>query len=106
MFNCFDWPAEVVAFNDDRLSGKSSVVRAVTISPPSTDRNGSISAANPMLFQSSVPLKNDTMRRADGCIWEEMLAMPCALAVQRPAKLTNPPPLTWQNGSTRVRPGW
>ena len=68
---------------------ESSAARAATINPPSTERNGSLSAAVPTLCQASVPFKNDTIICAESCIAESILAIPFAFPGHRPKSETD-----------------
>src|SRR5579884_3951221 len=103
-FNCF------VSADDDAVTvstetSLSVAVRVKTSSPPSIDKNGSCSAAVPIFCQSVVPLKNETMMRAEASSADRIAATPGALELHRPVKLISPPPGVWQYGTTRVRPG-
>src|SRR5580704_6759903 len=78
------------------LRFESSAACAATINPPSTERNGSFSAAVPMLCHASVPLKKETIICAESCVAESILAMPCASLGHKPKSETIPPPGMWQ----------
>src|SRR5579883_1447403 len=104
MFNCFDAAVEVALalFN---FSGESSDPCPSTSRPPSTDKNGSFSAAVPTLFHAPVPFRKDVMICAVGSEADSMLAMPFAFCTHSPVNPSNPPEPTWQKGTTCVRPG-
>ena len=94
--------ATVAEFN---CSSIPEAVRGRTYNPPRVLSKLFCSAACPTVCHTVVPFKNDTMIFAVGSLADLMMAMPFASAEHNPAKVINPPPSTWQNGTTRVRPG-
>src|SRR5690348_3792804 len=104
MFNVLAVPFGALATAEFSFWGDPDDVNGRRYNPPYAERNWLCSAASPIVCQSAVPFRKDTINRALSSAADRILAIPFALESQSPARLTSPPPSTWHNGTIRVRP--
>src|ERR1700693_5838410 len=105
MLKLLEVPLGVATVAEFNCSSIPAAVRGRTYNPPRVASKLFCSAACPTVCHWLVPFKNDTMICAVGWLAEVMSAMPFASAEHKPAREINPPPSTWQYGTTRVLPG-
>ena len=104
MFNVLAVPLTVLASAEFSFWGDPEAVSGRRSNPPFAERNWFCSAAWPIVCQSAVPFRNDTMKRALSPEADRTLAIPFAFESQNPPRVISPPPSVWQNGTIRVRP--
>src|ERR1051326_271898 len=92
MFNVLAVPSGVLATAEFSFCGDPDAVNGRRYNPPSTERNLFCSADSPIVCQSAVPSRKETINRALSSVADRTLAIPLALESQNPPRLISPPP--------------
>src|SRR6476660_1237384 len=87
MFNVLAVPLGVLATAEFSFCGDPVAVNGRIYKPPSTERNLFCSGVSPIVCQSVVPFRKDTINRALSSVADRTLAIPLALESQNPARL-------------------